>query len=144
MFTFLTQSVFIFPACHLTYYKKVKVSLCSIKHQAIKIYGGLEEQLQKFLTSTLQGKNNQLHIRASVPKGKSTQYHLDRRLGRPCSQSGPSGEKNPSPCLELSPSSSPALSQSLHWPTNLTENECTFPLVNIQKNCIYWIERENS
>lgn len=139
MFTFLTQAIFNLHTCHLTHYKKVKLSLCSSKHQTMKIKGRLKAQLHKFLTSTLRGKNHQLHIPASLsPRVKVLQYHLDRRLR---SQSGPSGEKIPAPAGNWA--HHPPLSQSLHWSTNLIQNEFTFLHVNIQQHCIYWIEREN-
>jgi hypothetical protein len=59
----------------------------------------------------------QLHAPAALSPGKEPRYPLDRRLGRPQSQSGHGGEEKDSqssPGIEPRPSDYPARSQSLH------------------------------
>jgi hypothetical protein len=58
----------------------------------MKTYGGVEVQIHVFLTRPL------------YPQGKKPRYPLDRRLGRPRSQSGCGGdEKNSLPWPGIEP-----------------------------------------
>jgi hypothetical protein len=53
-------------------------------HYAMKTYGGVGVQLQM---------SGQLHAPVALSPGKNSLYTLDRRLGRPQSQSGRQGEE---------------------------------------------------
>jgi hypothetical protein len=44
---------------------RIKLYLSLIKHQALKIYGGVEVQFHAFITSAIDGVNNQLHAAAA-------------------------------------------------------------------------------
>jgi hypothetical protein len=58
----------------------MKLSLCFIKHQTMKAYGGVDVQLHAFLTSALgRGKWSVLRP-ASLFPGEERWYPLDRRL----------------------------------------------------------------
>jgi hypothetical protein len=61
--------------------------------------------------------SGELHTLATLPQGKSPSYPLDRRLGRPQSQSGHSGEeKNFQPLPRLEPPIAQPIAQALyHW-----------------------------
>jgi hypothetical protein len=57
---------------------KVKLSLCLIKHHAMKTCGGIEVPIAPpFLTSALSGV---LHASAALSQGKGPRYPLDRSL----------------------------------------------------------------
>jgi hypothetical protein len=64
--------------------------LCLIKH-AMKKYERVEVHLHAFITSALDGGNDQLHASAALPPGRRPLYILDRKLGGPQSQSGRGG-----------------------------------------------------
>jgi hypothetical protein len=70
--------------------KGIKLSLCLIKHHAIKIYVEVEVWLHAFLTSVLDGGD----WSASHPGSFIPRYPLARRLGGPPSWSGCCGEEN--------------------------------------------------
>jgi hypothetical protein len=77
----------------------VKLSLCLMKHNAVKTYGEW--------TSILNVGSRWrwvviFTVRPVYPRGKCPRYPLDRRLGRPHSQSGSGGEeKNPFSALSV-------------------------------------------
>jgi hypothetical protein len=74
-----------------------------MKHHAIKIYRGMEVCLHAFLTLALINVSGQLYLQE-----KSPWYLLDRRLGRPQSQSGHGGKEETSlTCQEFNSSYSP-------------------------------------
>jgi hypothetical protein len=52
------------------------LSLCLVKHYAMKAYGGVDPHFLDF-SNNLGG---QLCATAALPQGKSLQYPLDRRL----------------------------------------------------------------
>jgi hypothetical protein len=45
-------------------------------------YGGVEVQLQEFLTLTLDGKGSQFHTLIALVPGQGSLYALNKRLGR--------------------------------------------------------------
>jgi hypothetical protein len=68
---------------------KKNLSLCLIKHYAMKPYGGLHVQIHIFLTSALVAV-----VVKFTPRQHYARYPLDRRLGRPQNQSGRHREEN--------------------------------------------------
>jgi hypothetical protein len=83
----------------------MNLSLCLTKHHAMKTCWGSEGiELHAFLTSELDGVSGQLHAPATLPRGKSPPYPLDRKLGGSQSRSGRDGEeKNSQPPLGIEP-----------------------------------------
>jgi hypothetical protein len=70
------------PTFHRLLGIKVKLFLSLlIKHYAMKMYGGVDVQIQVFLTSALVVVS--FMPRPLYPRGKSPRYPLDRRLGQP-------------------------------------------------------------
>jgi hypothetical protein len=55
-------------------------------------YGGVEENLNVFLTSELDGERSASSSGRFIPEER-TQFPLDRRLGGPLSRSGRRGEE---------------------------------------------------
>jgi hypothetical protein len=64
--------------------EEVKLSLCLIKHQEIKMYKGVEVKLCAFLISSLDG----CEWSVSCPSHFTPEYLMDRRVGVPQSWSG--------------------------------------------------------
>jgi hypothetical protein len=58
----------------------------------MKAYGGVDVQIHVFLTLALVGGVVSFTPLKLYPRGKSSRYPLDRRLGGPLSQSGRYGE----------------------------------------------------
>jgi hypothetical protein len=71
--------------------KKVKLFLCSIKHDAIKTYGGVEVRLHHSWPHHWMEVSGQLQATLASPLGRNSRYPLDRRQGRLQSRSGRCG-----------------------------------------------------
>jgi hypothetical protein len=66
-----------------------------IKHYTMKAYGGVDVQIDIFLSSVLAGAEmSATHSGHYTPRGKSRRYPLERRLGGPQSRSEWFGEEN--------------------------------------------------
>jgi hypothetical protein len=65
----------------------MKMNSCLTKHDANKMYGGVEVQFHAFFTSALLEVNGQLHAPATLPPEKDPRYALARRLGGPRNRS---------------------------------------------------------
>lgn len=67
----------------------------------MKAYGGGEEQIHSFVTSTLDA-NGQPHVPDALPLEKSASHPMNRRQDGPQSRSEPSGkQKHPLPLPEI-------------------------------------------
>jgi hypothetical protein len=55
--------------CSFTFDTKVKLSLCLIKHRAMKMYGGVEAKIHAFITSGTE-VSNKLHDSVALSWGE--------------------------------------------------------------------------
>jgi hypothetical protein len=73
---------------------KVKIKSYLTKYHAMKAYEGMEIELHAFLTSALEGGEWSASRRGRfTPRGNTSRYPMDRRLGGPQSRSERSGEE---------------------------------------------------
>jgi hypothetical protein len=78
----------------ISHCKIIKLSLCLIKHHAMKMYEEMKVYLFAFLTSALDGGVwKASHPSHFTPGGKSPWYPLDRRLGGLQNWSGHGGKE---------------------------------------------------
>jgi hypothetical protein len=84
----------------------MKLTLCLIKHYAMKTYGKVEVKLHHFDLGTRWRRVVRFTPRPLYARGRWALYSLDRRLSGSQSRSGRYGvDENISPCRESNPGS---------------------------------------